>query len=1013
MKHIVDYTIPVITLLLTSSCSDDSIFGNRDGNDNTISFETTIFNEVKRDSRSNGKKSRYCEFNAKKLENEDLYLLTAVEDHIDVRTDTAAATSRGVKATGASIGTAPYNNMRVYAYSYDNAGYSTFEAAYAASTYNAKKYAMYIDFGELTLKSDGESISASSTTSYPWLSSDKNLKFYGIFPGTTNDYFKIAPNYLPDLYSRPMIFYTVPENINNQIDIMTAVSDEYVGDGKAHNYTADLEMEHVLTAVTVELASGFDGRAITNITISGPKTYGSYLLQDTGATWTTYTTAETRSANFAAADNVTSTADNPFFMIPQTLPSGSTLSVTVTNTQSGVSKTISASIAGGEWQKGTTVHYKLSVDDSETNYIIEPEQSTVYFSYDGTPAGDGDVYTDENKVSRTLGTSRLKSYKEIIYDGNETVYKAVGWTLSATENKSEILTMPSSSSDNAVITDTSVDATGWVYSYRATLVENKGEELKSDDYYNLQKNANNPLGTASSPQDLTYVYPDGTSYGTRYSSNCYIINRPGYYKIPVVTGPSIYKNEKNDATYYVSSSSSYKLYPHVNYGNKPITSPWINESVGKDSNTAKYYPAANGGSTTDTYVEWQDVEGLVNVYNFTQKNGGEFYIRFYINSGTSFKPGNALLAVKDPDGHILWSYHIWVTPYNPRTDVITVQTNPNAGTSSSYLTAKYLKVPLGYVQEDGKKYKFRYSKITFKQDESGDTTSVYLVQRYHEFRPQSCCYYQWGRKDPFPGAQLTENSHLTIYDTYNVEATNKTLYSTDPVSGLSGNGGIKKVSAEKYEYPSEGIYNPTTFYTGHRYPNTYNYINLWGCTQNTEQWTAVDATNNVSLAQGVSSQKTVYDPCPIGFKVPPIYLMPAITCDGTNYTSIYSPFLSKMTTEAEIYSEKANTPYTSHADVQNNMAFEFYTNRMNGTTKSGDTFKLYLFGQIMSTTGEYHNVNTCGYYWSCTRWATTNNENHTKLYSMSFAYGNGTTEFYNMWGNTDTYGMPILAMVGN
>jgi hypothetical protein len=188
---------------------------------------------------------------------------------------------------------------------------------------------------------------------------------------------------------------------------------------------------------------------------------------------------------------------------------------------------------------------------------------------------------------------------------------------------------------------------------------------------------------------------------------------------------------------------------------------------------------------------------------------------------------------------------------------------------------------------------------------------------------------------------------------------------------------------------------------------------LWGCTQNTEQWTAVDATNNVSLAQGVSSQKTVYDPCPVGFKVPPIYLTPAITCDGKNHTAVYSPFLSTLTTEDKIYSENANTPYTSHADVQNSMAFEFYTNRMSGTTKSGDTFKLYLFGQLMSTTGEYHGVNRFGYYWSCTRWATTNSQDHTKLYSLRFAYGEGTSEFYNMYGNTDTYGMPILAMVGN
>jgi hypothetical protein len=403
----------------------------------------------------------------------------------------------------------------------------------------------------------------------------------------------------------------------------------------------------------------------------------------------------------------------------------------------------------------------------------------------------------------------------------------------------------------------------------------------------------------------------------------------------------------------------------------------------------------------------------VKVYNFTEKSGDEFYIRFYVEKD-NFTPGNAVISVKDPDGHILWSYHIWVTPYNPRTDRITVQTNPKAG--STLTTATFLKVPLGYVQENGRKYKERTSTITFTQEESGKTVSVNLVQRYHEFRPQSCCYYQWGRKDPFPGAQLTENSHLTIYDTYDVTASEKTLYSSYGITT------IKRVSAAGYTTPSEGIYNPTTFYYGHRFPSEKNYINLWGCTNNTSVSTTESTVNYPSQTQGLSSQKTVYDPSPAGFKVPPIYALPAITVDGGNYTSTYSPFLSAKTDETTIYKEKANTPYTSHADVQNDMAFEFYTNRMNGTSKGGDTFKLYLLGQRISLTnegtaiesgGNLHTIGTFGYYWSCTRWATTDDKAATKIYSIRFAYGSGKTEFYNSYANTDTYGMPVLPMLGN
>ena len=148
-------------------------------------------------------------------------------------------------------------------------------------------------------------------------------------------------------------------------------------------------------------------------------------------------------------------------------------------------------------------------------------------------------------------------------------------------------------------------------------------------------------------------------------------------------------------------------------------------------------------------------------------------------------PGNAVIAAKDADGTILWSWHIWV----PETKVET-------GTYGLHVN----------------EFMDRYLGALVVADEAG--------AHVHSFG----LMYQWGRKDPIVGAKSTTSS------------SNAT------------------VAGEAFIFPDTGttstveeaIQNPTMF-----------------CSTQNGDWLAVPDNT-----LWVDEAKTIYDPCPPGYRVP-------------------------------------------------------------------------------------------------------------------------------------------------
>ena len=230
-----------------------------------------------------------------------------------------------------------------------------------------------------------------------------------------------------------------------------------------------------------------------------------------------------------------------------------------------------------------------------------------------------------------------------------------------------------------------------------------------------------------------------TNLSSSGSANCYIISASGLYKFKTVKGNS-------------------------------------NESVGN---------VASASILWETFGTHTAPELLDLIYGFCYKDG---YIAF--QTADIFKEGNAVIAAKDADGNILWSWHIWLT------DQPQGQTYyNNAGTMMDRNLGATSATP-------------------------GDVGALGLL-------------YQWGRKDPFLGSSSISGV---------VEA-KSTIAWPSAVSSNASNGTIEYATA-----------HPTTFIT-------YN-------NSNTDWYYTGSSSTDYTRWTESSSEKSTYDPCPTGWRVP-------------------------------------------------------------------------------------------------------------------------------------------------
>lgn len=271
----------------------------------------------------------------------------------------------------------------------------------------------------------------------------------------------------------------------------------------------------------------------------------------------------------------------------------------------------------------------------------------------------------------------------------------------------------------------------------------------------------------------------------RTTANCYVVTRPGTYRIPCYYGNAIVDGQPNPSAYNPESvaaisgawasgntdqTQNYYLPRFYNGAGESITSP----NVVADIADSHY----GGVGTLTAQVTWQDA-AIVTTTPTVGGSGNERYIEFTITP-ENIKPGNVLIQLESSQvggsWPVIWSWHIWVTdkdlipvggvmPFNLGwVDADEIVNNAVSRYPDDGLTLRIAQVDNGTeVNYSGE----------FTLSRTGDVASIN--------NPSSGKnpHYQWGRKDPFnenePTVMIMKHSDSGPYSYWRGIRTNNVM----------------------------------------------------------------------------------------------------------------------------------------------------------------------------------------------------------------------------------------------
>ena len=658
-----------------------------------------------------------------------------------------------------------------------------------------------------------EKVAANGTMVSPkvWTSDESTLQFYAVYPyiDGSNPNLQLVQPLAGEL---PSVDFTTPTDIANQIDLMTAstqnINHTNTGGG---SHVVPLTFYHSLTAIRFGVGSNLSwGKTIKSVEFQGVYSKGRYDIKT--KTWSNQSTAQNYKldnigvSTSEAVNNVILKDGNTFLMVPQTLPTGAKIVVTFSDNTS-----VTAKIEGKKWKPGTTKTYMITEKNSNWNYIIQTTDPSAA-AYNATQTGN---YGISSYRTAPDGTQRPVAWKVVGYDanndGNFSMSEKPTWVTGLTKTEGN----GGTTAEQGAATVT-----------KATLID------KLAPRNNALKSAT-PLGSAGAPYDLS------TKGGSvlRNTANSYLISAPGHYRIPLVYGNAIKNGSDNQSAYKTSNTGTYILSNFKDHNGNDITNPWIEKTNG----------GANAG-INGAKIVWADEQDLVHLSaSPIKQDGGNAYLDFEVKAA-DIKSGNAVVAVTK-NGTVVWSWHLWFAPQSALTPIpvtnyqnkvynFTEETlgwKPTKWESTTYNKARTVKVKV---------------EQTIANNGTKQVAVLNITQNPGIKRTGIVTYYQFGRKDAFPGMDETQLPQ----------------------------GSINKNAGDNMSIIN-GIQNPQNFYiSGNSWSNIppvgYTYHNLWSADN-----TTTGSYNDNAVV------KTVYDPCPVGFKMPASNAFTGFTSNGQNQTT--------------------------------------------------------------------------------------------------------------------------------
>ena len=886
-----------IGLLITTSCTDNEL-DKRYAKMDQVSFGISISDGwnmgIKTRSMS---KDELLQHEVYKFGDSDLWIISSEEEKI---TESGFAEDK-IQTRGV-----PVTNEEEFANVHTSFGV----CAYYSEDDDFASPVSYISCEEI--KSSRKSTSAvldwlpQSTHFWP---ASGYMKFYAYAPYSINESVKQESGGLH------LQGYVVHGESTEQPDILIALpqdpenTDYYTC---SDHSIVSLKFRHALTAVKVKASTNLD-KQIQMVKISGVMGKGTLVFdsvmfnvsseahhgiedtfcwKDLSATSTDFT-ATLNGKGYDHSYIVSE--ESTFMMIPQKLTDQATLTVIFDD-----GSQISGKIGGGshiDWKMGNTVTYLISKSSIESEFEVTTNQKPV-FTYNGTEGAYIRVTSHE-----TGG-------------GN----KNLGWTVQFSTDDGKTWT------DEAP--KTPLEDTPWctgisntpnpTYYYTDVLYKVSAQTsiVTSTDSHDLILQSKEPLGSKAAPYNLASSTGGNSNERT---ANCYLINAAGTYSLPLVYGNAI-KNGTTNISAYTSNvnGNNQVLKIFKNHLDKEIKNPYIYENEDDDHNKLTANKAC---------LVWQDKAGLITDVSLSEDKKT---LVFTTAEKSSIKVGNAVVAVKDQNDKIMWSWHIWVTDYILGEGDVTVTNKDN-------MKYQFMAQNIGNCSSTTQSYEGRAVKVKFIQEKTGKKQFVTIIQQPYMIRetPGNQPYFQFGRKDPFPPYEGSGDKKADFRTEY--------------------------IDSKKGVTLGYAIQNPDLMFL-----NEYNYsyqdwcssiyLNLWSA-DNVFMSNAKENTNIVG-------KKTIYDPSPVGYCVPPLGAFSGFTFDG-GQNSHFSYI---------------NTPFNYFENATDHKGWVFYCNPMTENMEKDESSETIFF----SGTGYrfYNSGNVLYYNQAAIIWASTpgvainNNSNH-------------------------------------
>lgn len=759
---------------------------------------------------------------------------------------------------------------------------------------------------------------------------ERELSFMAVSP--TAEFNSLNKKVFSDLHAA--FSYTAKKQGNNrdaeaQTDLLLAAG--ACNKPNSVNGRAPLKFHHALSAIKFAVRDVLDGEVV-NVQIAGVHSTGNceYFAESNGEgrfVWSEQTGSETYSQNFNYAINGRPAGgidpgddsqdillndampEKTFMLIPQRIPDNAEIIVTLKRKNPGKDEdgnqlpetiTVRGKIKANnvqEWLPGHEYVYTISTSKDNWVYVFQARgnhnsRNGQHFTGYNANANQIYVYSPSVNEHDTYNDDAFFYVRSYRYRANnQSIIEDVPWSASHGDAKQYRVR----TSGDLYVSGRDISAAEWITDTKS--LKGNGDHSTSGERNNLVFATHHQMTDWPGDKWMQDQEPysgyskekpwDLSTCGgklSRNTANCYVIDREGWYFLPFVYGNAIKDGKDNKDAYNfngtratgINSRDKY-LSPFKNHANGNITAPDI--------------PASYCNSVSKTWADVYNVISDLEIVTYDGKRG----VRFRANK-FNLQQGSSCIALFNSSNQVVWSWHIWISEhwldptngqphaFNNSTSNVTFEASYSGRRNRGDLQVthptrtgfKYYVSPynLGWCDPKNVDYLRRPGTMSFVQykpdgtTRSGKTASLPILQdgAQIEYKYGNNTYYQFGRKDPIVGF-------------------------VDHNNNIKRNFGPYQYAMDKQPVAiQQGILHPNTLFC--KGPNNTNsndwcsthYINLWN-NNKLSTWTQDTSDYNaLFLFYGL---KTVYDPCPPGYMVPPgsIWMLTGRNEDGS-YTNM-------------------------------------------------------------------------------------------------------------------------------